>query len=225
MAHKHLYLIYIVGPFENAAIIEDLSFREGNGDFVSYSKQEAYYYAYTFSKKMLKKFMYYRNENRFVVKEKDIRDYTKEELEDFESRNRMYEITVDGIATPSYNFPGMGGNDHGDIEIKIPIPPHEHQIIDNTLEYYDDMIVDKYPKEMIRTMSILIKCAKKEFREALVTAGILDLVMYTQLIVFGESSVEPSVVIDEVAIFFEYYQELFRMDRVYSSIYETEERT
>lgn len=217
---NRIYLVYVLGPFENPAMIEDLSFLEDSGvDLVSAEEKGAFYYGYTFSKKMLKKFLHYRVKERFQVKVEDISDYTQEEIDDYESTNRMYKIGIDTICSPAYKYPGLSGNNNGDVEFNLPMLPHEHQIIDNTLEYYDDMLLTRYSEEMVRTMSIVIKCAKKKFRQALVNAGVLDLVGYVQLITFGKNTFEPSVIMDEVYIFFTYYSELFDMDKVYESIY------
>jgi hypothetical protein len=202
--HNHLYSVYALGPFTNNALDMDLADKAGVVE-----GQAAYYYGYTFSKKKLERFLKYRKKHRFQVVKSDVSSFTKEEITEFENANRLFEIYDEELVTPVFRVPGAPLNNTGDYIFHITMTRNEHLVIDNELEWYDDYLIDKFSKEDVRTMSILAKCASMELKQALVTSGAIDLLGYLEFLIFGESKIEPSIMLDEVYTFFQYYGELF----------------
>jgi hypothetical protein len=219
MLYKNLYLVYVLGPFENYALLEDIAFHEDMNvdNMTDEEKRGPFFYGYTFEKKMLKKFLYYRDKSRFYIKKIDVSDWGKEDVNDFERSNLMKEILMDELTSPAYKFKGAEpSNEYGDFIIHLPIVRAERQIIENTLEWYDDFMVSKFDKEMVKDMSVLVKCVTKEVLIWMKNSGILDLLGFIQLILFGETSFEePCMTVDEINIFFGVYGELFELDKVF----------
>lgn len=211
MEKNKMYLVYAVGPFENTGIIDDLTF-----DGYDPSKDTRDYvvlYAFTYKKSTLKKFMAYRNRDRFQIRKRDISELSDVELNEFlgEYRNRMINDKCI-LSTPAYNvkLDKKERTESGLIDLNIPLTAFEENYLGYMIEATDDKIAEDFNDEIVRCISMIMKSAKPDLLEALISSGIFDIMGYIETIVNGETNIDYTVGLDEVYCLLEYYGELFK---------------
>ena len=64
-----IYIVYVLPPFINDTLEDDLKSRLDLNMNISYPR---YFYCWTTKKKILKNFLKYRNKNRFIIEKHDI---------------------------------------------------------------------------------------------------------------------------------------------------------
>ena len=209
---KKIYIIYVNGPFLNS-FLRDWLMEQGSQfdeeiDQDDMGKSEIFPYAYTASKKVLNKFMKYRNVERFIIAKKRFNDVFKggrDDIVKFVSESSFMEIDV--------NYPVITRSCRESSKttcIRLPITHFEKEFIETILEADDDLMYQLF--ESNEYMEIIIKTLKPSIQKNMKIVGIPLLTRYTDQVYRSNSSnisYDVSCDLDEYSMFMEYFGELF----------------
>ena len=210
---KYLYLVYVVGPFQNASLEDEL---KDTLDLDIESSYDKYFYCWTTKKKLLKKFMKYRDKKRFIIKKINIAHISDDEWDDFKSSNFISRINEPAnVSTITSRIKGCPKTETGMVDFKFTLVNFEDSYILNTEEWFEQQILDDFSDSSLVILSILVKCASEELRVAMYNSGIIGLMSYISLLrtgddLSGEDNGFFLPEVDELAVLLNFYGELFK---------------
>lgn len=181
--------------------------------FESKDGKKAYFYAYTFSKKLANRFMQFRNLKRFYVIKRRVEDYfeNEEEIRVFERENVMQLIEDCELYTK--NFSPNLLTDRPGITIPIPITHLENQFIEIAFEGLDDRLYELEPN--LEFEDTLFSCMRGDVRDSLIYLGVTRMIRFAAMNSDAERDeyiVEDDRIdcsIDELKVVLKYFGELF----------------
>lgn len=207
---KDIFLVYIVGEIENDEFKDWLdSDKESTSPLEllpdQYSEMNIWFYGFTTSKKLIKKFMEIRNKDKMIVFRKSMKEYfpTEEEFEKFRRQFRTCEIIDATVTTRSFEEGKVK-----DITVPIVLTRFEYEFIEISFEGFDDAAYRAY--EQLDEMQIIFKCLDKKQKRALYDAGIPAFVLYLKEI-YGSTEVATQIAaLDELYALLDYFYDLFK---------------
>lgn len=206
---KDIFLVYIVGEIENSELKDWLdSDKESTSPLEllpdQYAEMDIWFYGFTRSKKLIKRFMEIRNKNKMVVFRKSMKDYfsSEDEFEKFRSQFRTCEIIDTTVTTRS-----LEKGKANDIVIPIVLTRFEYEFIEISFEGFDDAAYEAY--DQLDKMEIIFECLNEKTKRTLYDAGISKFVLYLKEI-YGSSVVADQIVaLDELHVLLNYFYDLF----------------
>ena len=210
---KYLYLVYVLGPFQNSFLEDELKDTLGLDIKSSYDK---YFYCWTTKKKLLKKFMKYRDKKRFIIKKINISHISDDEWDAFKSSNFISRINEPtNVSTITSRIKGCPKTETGMVDFRFTLVNFEDSYILNTEEWFEQKILDDFSDSSLVILSILVMCAAEELRIAMYNSGIIGLMSYISLLrtgddLSGEDNGFFLPEVDELAVLLNFYGELFK---------------
>ena len=132
-----VYLVYILGPFEDDSFEEDI---KDMNEASEEDDQMIYLFGYSTSKKMINQFMKFRKDARFYITSIKL---SKEEFDKFEGYHRSYIIKDCTIEAPSsmikYHIPESS---YGVCTFEIPLTSMEETQVLCAFEWLDDYLMN-----------------------------------------------------------------------------------
>lgn len=209
-----VYLVYIVGPFEDESFHEDVASSNECNETYDYDDPTFFLYGYTTDKRLLKEFLKYRKTSRFYIKTVEM---TKTQFDTFEGYHRDHTIHETYIEAP-ISFIKYPPNDvkDGVCLIDIPLTAMEDTEVSTSCEWFDEILMSKLPEEMLKTISIFFKCTTDEVKAAMYRSGVYGIIQYMTFLykgtTFAEDTMQP--MLNEPLILLEYSGETFDFDKI-----------
>lgn len=212
-----IYFVYVYTPIKNDILDEEILNRMEDIFGVSVTEKpeelDKYFYCWTTSKKVLKKFLKYRDKSKFETKMYYI---SGEKLKEFKSRNYETKIEEDPVAVETVTSRVKGYESvNGIVTFHFILTRFERDAIYGTIEYFMDSVTDYISDHSVVVLSIVAKCANKELKKALYNSDILNTLAFVDFSHNGNQELlsddNPFIwMLDEVYILFDQYGELFK---------------
>lgn len=214
---EKLYVFYLLrDQIKNSDLIEWLDF---DSDVVfkdNHDNDKVYFYGWTTSKKLAKKFMRFRDRMKIFMLVRDVEMYfdNLEEFGEFEKENRYGKILNTRLYTK--NFAGIYSEGPG-IEIKIPLTCLEINYIDMLLEVENDHLYELSDDfDSPCNIMNLLRMMNKDIENAFKCLGIyelIDFIIYTNTDDTTNLKRPVPISVDEVHGLFSYFGELFSIHK------------
>lgn len=202
---KWIYLIYAIGPMQNVFLEEWLKGELDAvypGDFCEETdKLKIYPYAYTTSRKVVKKFMSTRRKDKFHITKTLVSNafIDRDAIDEFVTSSAFMIIQDYRTVTRSEK------NCHKSVTVNLTLTSFEADFLDNALEMLDQSFFDitNYVGVMLNVMDSLSKKNKKYFK----IVGMDRFIQFLQS--FEGDFYQVRIEIDELQYLLDYYGELF----------------